>query len=99
MSGITNETRQEANEKVDRNLRYKQIHSILEHVSGEDGMTAREVAAIMYGCGWIPTNDRYYAAPRLTELVQKGIVDVVGKKKDIVSGVRVAAYNLSQEEA
>ena len=99
MSGITNETRQEANEKVDRRLRYRQICSILEHLDKENGMTAREVAAIMFGCGWIPSNDRYYAAPRLTEMAQKGIVEVTGKKKDIVSGVHVAAYRLTQEEA
>ena len=44
-------------------------------------MTAKEIAQEMYLKGYIPTNERNFTAPRLTELSIKGIVEPIGKKK------------------
>lgn len=91
MSGITFETRQESEEKVDKQLRYSQIKRILAH--GEE-LTAKEIAVMMMANGWIPSSERNYSAPRLTEMAEKGIVEVAGKRLDVRSNRRVATYRL-----
>lgn len=60
----------------------------------EVGLTARELACILHSEGKIVTNDRNMVQPRLTELVKKGIVDVVGKRKDDLMNRNVAVYQL-----
>ena len=84
----TIETRSEANQKVDRNKRYRQILEVLE----EKPMTAKEVAVVMMHKGYIPTSERNFTAPRLTELCQQGKVDQVGKKVCAYTHKTVAVY-------
>ena len=70
---ITEETRRESNQKVDRQTRYNKILSVL--ISGVE-MTAREV---MHALHYKEPNE---VRPRMTELCQKGTLEVVpGKKK------------------
>lgn len=85
---ITKDTRQEALESVDKEKRYKQI---LECIDGRE-YTAKEVAVEMFKRGYIPTSERNFAAPRLTELEHKGIVETIGKKKCEYTGKTVAIY-------
>ena len=80
-------TRSEANDTVDREKRYKQILGILVKP-----MTAKEVAVEMYRRGMAGSPDRNFAAPRLTELSKKGLVEPVGKKKCTYTGKTVAVY-------
>lgn len=80
-------TRQEANESVDREKRYRQILQILTKP-----MTAKEIAVEMYRRGLVPSAERNYAAPRLTEMSKKGIVEPVGKKICGYTGKTVAVY-------
>ena len=84
----TEETRAEANASVDRAKRYMQILAILD---GGD-MTAKEVAVEMQKRGFIPTSERNYSAPRLTELEKLGKVQTIGKKKCQYTGKTVAVY-------
>lgn len=84
----TLETRSESNETVDRKKRYSQILEVL----GNNEMTAKEIAVEMFNRGYIPTSERNYSAPRLTELSIKGEVEPVGKKKCIYSRKMVAVY-------
>ena len=85
---ITQETRRLSHENVDKEKRYKQI---LECMNGNK-MTAKETAVEMYNRGYIPTSERNFSAPRLTELEKKGLVKVVGKKKCEYTGKTVAIY-------
>ena len=85
---ITPSTRGESNEKVDRQKRYSQI---LEILNGNE-MTAKEIAVAMYERGLIPTAERNYAAPRLTEMSQMGMVEPIGKKVCEYTGKKVAVY-------
>lgn len=85
---ITQETRRLSHENVDKEKRYKQI---LECMNGNQ-MTAKEAAVEMYKRGYIPTSERNFSAPRLTELEKKGLVKVVGKKKCEYTGKTVAIY-------
>lgn len=42
--------------------------------------------------GLTRTAERQETAPRLTELVEYDLVEVVGKKFDLISGCKVAVY-------
>ena len=89
----TFETRGEANESVDRQKRYSQI---IECLKETPEMTAKEIAVRMQRKGYIPTSERNFTAPRLTEMAQKGIVEPVGKKVCSYTGKKVAVYELRE---
>lgn len=90
----TLETRRESNETTDKQRRYSEI---LECLKGKQ-LTAKEIATEMWMRELIPTNERNFTAPRLTELCQQGIVDVVGKKKCQYTGKTVAVYEVRDGE-
>ena len=87
---ITLETRHESNETVDKQKRYMQILEIL----GDNEMTAKEIAVEMCQKGYVPTPERNFSAPRLTELSIKGIVEPIGKRKCEYTGKTVALYKV-----
>ena len=89
----TLETRGEANETVDRQKRYSQI---MECLSECGALTAKECAVIMMQKGYIPTSERNFTAPRLTEMSKSGLVEPVGKKICAYTGKRVAVYGLRE---
>jgi hypothetical protein len=88
---VTHETRGLAHEKVDKKKRYSQI---VECLTESGSMTAKECAVIMMQKGYIPTSERNYTAPRLTEMSQNGIVEPIGKKVCEYTGKKVAVYGL-----
>ena len=92
----TFDTRAEANEKVDRQKRYRQIIGIMKEYEFFTKLTAKDIAVIMHEKGFTPTAERNFAAPRLTELCKRGIVEPCGKKKCIYTGKTVAAYRLRE---
>ena len=65
---------------------------ILEILAERGGMTAREVAGELHRRGITPTDERNYAAPRLTELYKDGKITVTGKKPCTHSGRNVAVW-------
>ena len=91
----TLETRSEANETVDKKKRYKQIIEILH---GGKEMTAKEIAVEMCNRGYIPTSERNFTAPRLTELSKNGVVEPVGKQKCTYTGKTVCVYSLLEKQ-
>ena len=92
---ITHETRAEANDKVPRDLRYRQIIDILT----DKELTAKEIAVEMYRQGMIPTSERNFAAPRLTELTKCGAVEITGKVKCAYTGHTVTTYTVISPDA
>lgn len=88
---VTFDTRAESNETVDRNKRYKQI---LECLNEKNYQTAKEIAVMMCRKGYIPTAERNFTAPRLTEMSRIGFVEPVGKTKCKYTGKTVAVYSL-----
>lgn len=82
------ETRAEANEKVDKQRRYMQILKTL----GDKEMTAKEIAVQMCNKGYIPTTERNFTAPRLSELQDRAVVEVIGKKRCSYTGKTVSIY-------
>lgn len=98
MSKITEETRRESFEALDAATVNRHIIDILGGILPEEGetegMTAREIAEEMYKRHYIPYPVRQAAAPRLTELVAAGVVEVTGKKLDEQTDRKVAVYRL-----
>ena len=81
---ITTDTRWESFQKLNRKRLYDLIIDSLRE-NQQNGLTAREIAVILYNKGFLHSNERQSTAPRLTELVDKGIVKVIGKRFDSVS--------------
>ena len=85
------EAREEANKAVDRQKRYRQILDCLEE---RGASTAKQVAVWMCLSGYIPTSERNYTAPRLTEMCEKGMVEPIGKTRCVYTGKTVTVYDL-----
>lgn len=92
---ITQQTRQLSFEdiKQKRKIRYEQILDRL--LTGTK--TAKEIAVELYELGIIPSTERNYTAPRLTELEKMGFVEVIDKKKCDYTGKTVAVYQITPE--
>lgn len=90
---ITSETRQLSFNDIQlkTKVRYEQILDRLDKPK-----TAKEIAVELFELGIIPSTERNYTAPRLTELEKMGFVKVVGKKKCEWTGKKVAVYERTQ---
>lgn len=88
---VTLETRGEAQETVDKR---KRISQILECLLECPEMTAKEIAVVMMQKGYIPTSERNFVSPRLTEMGHAGVVEPIGKKKCEYTGKTVAVWSL-----
>lgn len=92
---ITTETRQLSLEDIrpKQKLRYEQILDRL--CCGNK--TAKEIAVELFELQLIPSTERNYTAPRLTELEQMGLVEVIDKRKCKWTGKQVAVYRMTQK--
>ena len=92
---ITLQTRQLSFEdiKPKRKIRYRQILDRL--MTGTK--TAKEVAVELFDLELIPSTERNYTAPRLTELEKMGLVKVIDKRKCEYTGKTVAVYEITPE--
>lgn len=92
----TYDTRSESHDKTDKNRRYKEILGILrEH---PEGLTAKEVAVWMHRLKYTRSTERNLSSPRLTELMDKGKVEPIGKKVCQYTGRTVAVFAIREEE-
>lgn len=91
---ITSETRQMSfNDIQDKTkIRYIQILNRLDKPK-----TAKELAVELFELGFIPSTERNYTAPRLTELEKMGFVKVIDKKKCQYTSKIVAIYERTQK--
>lgn len=88
---ITTDTRFESLEKLDRKTICNLIvNTLKEH--RKDGLTAREIAVELYNKGLVWSCERQMVAPRVTELVDDGVLVVVRKKFDEITQRKVAVY-------
>lgn len=93
----TFETRRASYESVDKAKRYRQIIKIMQDL--DKPMTAKEIAVEMKKRGYSSTDERNVSAPRITELLEKGILDCFGKKvRCKYSGKMVSQFVLRREE-
>lgn len=75
-----------------KKVRYEQILNCLDKPK-----TAKEIAVELYDIGIIPSTERNYTAPRLSELEDRDIVRVIGKKKCKYTGKMVAVYQKTED--
>lgn len=85
---ITLETKVQAEQEVNKQMRYNQILEVL----GDKEMTAKEIAQEMYIRELIPTNERNFVSPRATEMLIDGRLEVIGKKICEWTGKKVSVY-------
>ncbi len=79
--------------KPKKKIRYMQI---LERLS-TGNKTAKEVAVELFDLGFIPSTERNYTAPRLTELEKMGYVEETAKKTCEYTGKAVTVYKITQK--
>ena len=93
MNIITFETRQMSFDDIrpERKKRYNEI--LLRLMSGPK--TAKEIAVELFELELIPSTERNYTAPRLTELEKIGLVRTIDKKKCQYTGKTVAVYEIT----
>lgn len=77
-----------AEKQVNKQKRYREILECL----GNNEMTAKEISNEMYLRGYIPTNERNFTSPRITELLIKGVLEEVGSKKCEWTGKTVTIF-------
>lgn len=87
----TLETRHDSYETVDKQVRYNQI---IECLTEKPQQTAKEIAVMMMRKGYIPTSERNFVSPRLTELCKTGVVEPVGKKVCDYTHKKVSVFSL-----
>ena len=87
MSEITKETKRRAYNSLNKNNRYNQILERLDRPK-----TAKEIAVELFKEKIIPSPERNYTAPRLSELEEMGIVKSFKKKRCEYTGKDVAVY-------
>lgn len=89
MSILTMKTRQMSFNDIQlkTKVRYEQILACMDSPK-----TAKEIAVELFELGIIPSTERNYVSPRLTELEKKGIVKAFKKKKCQYTGKTVAVY-------
>lgn len=88
------ECRRDSHETIDKNKRYRQIRAILKR--HKKGLTAKEVAVYMFRKGLTDSEDRNYASPRITELVEKGEIEPIGKTTCKWTGKTVTVFALRE---
>ena len=86
------ECKHDSHETVDKNKRYAQIKKILH--GRKKGLTAKQIAVMMYNRGLCPDSDRNHVSPRLTELCEKGVVEPIGKTLCEYTGRPVTVWRL-----
>ena len=93
MNIITQTTRQMSFDDIQdkSKIRYIQILNRLDKPK-----TAKELAVELFELGFIPSTERNYTAPRLTELERMGMVEAIDKKKCEYTGKTVAVYERTQ---
>ena len=100
MNKITKQTRKESFEKIQLKKKCKLIYEQL----GSGEYTARELAIKLHntkdeeGNRLLKTDARQETAPRLTELVDLDLVEVIKKKYDKESGCSVAVYKRKDDK-
>lgn len=97
MNMITLETRQLSFEDIVSNKKHaKRYKQILDRLC-TGNKTAKELAVELFELGFIPSTERNYTAPRLTELEKMNMVQAIDKKKCKYTGKTVAVYTITQK--
>ena len=95
MNTTTYRTRQMSFEDIQDKKKKRYIQILDRLITGPQ--TAKELAVELFELGFIPSTERNYTAPRLTELERMGYVRAIGKKKCEYTGKTVAVYERTEK--
>lgn len=90
---MSEETRREANEKVDKTKREIQVLQILSEYKE---LTAKQIARYMAYRNYTKEIDYNHARPRLTSLLEKRQVCIVGKELDTETHCKEVIYQITE---
>lgn len=93
MNEMSEETRREANEKVDKTKREIQVLQILSEYKE---LTAKQIARYMAYRRYTKEIDYNHARPRLTALLEKRQVCIVGKELDTETHCKEVIYQITE---
>ncbi len=94
MNTMCEETRREANEKVKKTTREIQVLSILNMYKE---LTSKQIARYMAYRNYTKEIDYNHARPRLTRLLEKREVCIVGKALDRETNCKEVVYKITQQ--
>ena len=94
MNTITQTTRQMSFDDIQDKTKIRYIQ-ILDRL--DEPKTAKELAVELFDLGFIPSTERNYTAPRLTELERIGMVKAIDKRKCEYTGKTVAVYERTEK--
>lgn len=94
MDKISQETRKEANQKVDKEKREVQVLSILIMYAE---LTPKQITKYMVDRKYVDDLDFNHVRPRLTGLLEKREVCIVGKVLDKKTNCKQAVYQITQK--
>ncbi|MER2007429.1 MAG: hypothetical protein ABS939_08245 [Psychrobacillus sp.] len=92
---ITHKTRRESYMNILKNLGTRQSQVFAELLTFSQGATASELASHMHDIGFFRSADRNNTHPRLNEMTELGIVEVIGKRQCLITGKTVAVYKVN----
>ncbi|MDR1892202.1 MAG: hypothetical protein LBQ48_04270 [Oscillospiraceae bacterium] len=92
----TQETRRESYLAILPTLAQRQ-KTVLQILKDYGEMTAQEVADSLFLMNITPTNERNFAAPRLTELCDMGLAEAIGKKVCGKTGRTVSIWSATDK--
>ena len=93
---LTKETRLDSYEQIANVVEIRK-KMILNALSKNGEMTAQEIATELYKSGHIPSDERNFTAPRLTELRKEGKVEPIEKKLCTKTGRKVTVWALKNK--
>ena len=93
MNKMSEETRREANEKVEKTKREIQVLKILSEYKE---LTAKQIARYMAYRNYTKEIDYNHARPRLTSLLEKRQVCIVGKELDTETHCKEVIYQITE---
>ena len=93
MNEMSEETRRETNEKVDKTKREIQVLQILSEYKE---LTAKQIARYMAYRNYTKEIDYNHARPRLTSLLEKRQVCIVGKELDTETHCKEVIYQITE---
>jgi len=83
---------------IDTPIKREKLYNLITKTLLSGGvMSAHEIAATLKAEGHLVYGARQEVAPRLTELVHKGRVEVMGSAYDLSTGKTVSLYGVSHE--
>lgn len=94
MNTITRQTRQMSFDDIQDKTKIRYIQ-ILDRL--DEPKTAKELAVELFELGFIPSTERNYTAPRLSELEDMGMIKAIDKKKCEYTGKTVAIYERTEK--